>query len=79
MFGRASVLCLLCLFPLCPLCLCGEPVRLTKDGGFKQHLQWSPDGKRLLLTRIHEGQMALWVTNADGSDLKRLLPEVRTP
>src|SRR5438045_1882863 len=46
-------------------------VRITHDGGFKQHLQWSPDGTRFLLTRIHQGQMAAWVMNADGSDLKR--------
>jgi hypothetical protein len=30
-----------------------EPVRLTKDGDFKQHLHWSPDGKKLLFTRIY--------------------------
>ncbi len=55
-------------------------VRLTHDGGFKQHLAWSPDGKRLLLTRIHEGKMGLWVMNADGSYLKPLLtPEPGTP
>jgi TolB protein len=69
-------------------CLRGAPeappppavVRLTTDGGFKQHLQWSPDGKRFLLTRIHEGKMGLWVMNADGSDLKPLLvPQPNTP
>src|SRR5690349_20966475 len=54
--------------------------RLTRDGGFKQHLQWSPDGQRLLMTRIHEGKMGLWVMNADGSDLKPLLaPQPNTP
>jgi TolB protein len=53
----------------------GEPaaVRLTRDGSFKQHLQWSPDGKRLLLTRIHKGKMGLWVVNADGSAMKPFL------
>ncbi|QEL18059.1 DPP IV N-terminal domain-containing protein [Limnoglobus roseus] len=51
-----------------------DPVRVTKDGSFKQHLQWSPDGKRFLLTRIHEGKMALWTMAADGTDLTRLLP-----
>jgi len=77
---------LLCVSTLCVLCASvvrstspPEPTRLTKDGTFKQHLQWSPDGKRFLLTRIHEGQMALWTMNADGSDLKRLLPNIRTP
>ncbi len=51
-----------------------DPVRVTKDGTFKQHLHWSPDGKRFLLTRIHEGKMALWTMADDGTELKRLLP-----
>src|ERR1700730_11806696 len=69
----------LLLSSLCPLCLCGEKtsepevVRLTKDGGFKQHLQWSPDGKRFLLTRIHEGKMGLWTMSAEGTEMKKLL------
>src|SRR5258708_25254195 len=68
---------------LCSLCLCGETpdaTRLTKDGEFKQHLSFSPDGKRLLMTLIHDGKMGLWVMNADGSDLKPLLnPESKAP
>src|SRR6516164_1595698 len=52
-----------------------EPLRLTKDGGFKQHLAWSPDGKRFLLTRIHKGKMGLWTMNADGTELKKVLSE----
>src|SRR5262245_41568702 len=68
----------LSLSSLCPLCLFGEKppavLRLTTDGGLKQHLQWSPDGSKFLFTRIHEGKMALWTMNADGSDLKPLLP-----
>src|SRR5262245_45218943 len=51
------------------------PVRLTTDGDFKQHLQWSPDGKKFLFTRIHRGKMGLWTMNADGSDLKPLLTQ----
>src|SRR5262245_8843917 len=47
--------------------------RLTRDGGFKQHLQWSPDGQRLLMTRIHKGVMGLWTMKADGTDLRPLL------
>ena len=76
---------LLCfLLFLCPLWLGGrslaaKPTRLTTDGSFKQHLQWSPDGKKLLLTRIHEGKMALWIMDADGENLKRLLPEHTEP
>jgi len=50
-----------------------EPVRVTKDASFKQHLQWSPDGSRFLLTRIHEKKLAVWTMAADGSDLKRLV------
>jgi TolB protein len=72
-------LALLCL-PLCGLRgLCGEPLQLTKDGSFKQNLQWSPDGKTLLFTRIHQGKMALWTMPADGGELKRLLPNHTEP
>src|ERR1700745_638464 len=64
------------------VCAAGQPaavVRLTRDGTFKQHLQWSPDGKRLLLTRIHQGKMGLWTMAADGADLRLLVtPEPNT-
>src|SRR5262245_16160183 len=74
---RTAILSLPLLVSLCPLCLSGEkppqPVRLTHDGGFKQHLHWSPDGKKFLFTRIHEGKMGLWTMNADGSDIKPLV------
>jgi len=52
-----------------------DPVRVTTDGSFKQHVQWSPDGKTLLFTRIHQGKMALWTVGVDGKDLKRLLAD----
>ncbi|HEY7154613.1 MAG TPA: hypothetical protein VH575_11690 [Gemmataceae bacterium] len=72
-----------CSRSLCPAAEDPPPpavVRLTKDGDFKQHLQWSPDGKKLLMTRLHEGKMGLWIMNADGSGLKPLLtPPVNTP
>jgi TolB protein len=75
------IVCL--LLALCPWCRGDEApavVRLTKDGDFKQHLQWSPDGKKFLLTRIHAGKMGLWLMNADGSDFKPLLtPAPNTP
>src|SRR5262245_42315016 len=55
-------------------------VRLTRDGRFKQHLHFWPDGKRLLFTRIHRGKMGLWTLAADGSDLRPLLvPDPNTP
>jgi TolB protein len=56
-----------------------EPVRLTADASFKQHLQWSPDGKRFLFTRIHQGKMALWTMPAAGGEAKRLLPNHDQP
>ena len=52
--------------------------RLTHDGDYKQHLAWSPDGKKFLFTRLHRGKMGLWTMNADGTELKRLL-SVDTP
>ncbi len=57
----------------------GEPTRLTTDRSFKQHIQWSPDGKTLLFTRIHQGKMALWTMPANGGEMKRLLPEHKEP
>src|SRR5438105_13224582 len=65
-----------CMLVAGPLCAGAQPapvLRLTRDGGFKQHLQWSPDGKRFLLTRIHAGKMGLWTVNADGTDMRPLL------
>lgn len=50
-----------------------EVTRLTRDGDFKQHLSWSPDGKRFLFTRIHQGKMGLWTMNVDGSEPRSLL------
>jgi TolB protein len=91
MFLKRPLLVLVGLFLLDASLLCrcwaADPpmptpaaIRLTKDGDFKQHLQWSPDGKKLLMTRIHEGKMALWIMNADGSGLKLLLaPPPATP
>src|SRR3954465_12046182 len=57
-----------------------DPVRLTCDGDFKQHLHFTPDGKRLLFTRIHKGKMGLWTVAADGTDARALLdPVPKTP
>lgn len=56
-----------------------DPVRVTTDGSFKQHLQWHPDGKTILFTRIHQGKMALWMVGVDGKDLRRLLPDYKEP
>lgn len=53
--------------------------RLTNDGSYKYHLQWSPDSQTLLFTRLHEGRMALWIIPATGGPMKRLLPEHKEP
>jgi len=59
--------------------LVAEPVQVTRDGDFKQHLAWSPDGKQFLFTRIHAGKMGLWLVNVDGSDLRRLFKHDEAP
>jgi TolB protein len=51
-----------------------EAVRLTQQRDFLQHLSWSPDGQRLLVTRIHLGKMGVWSVASDGSDWKNLVP-----
>jgi TolB protein len=76
---RHILLAVLCVPFMPAFSLCAEPVRLTTDGSFKQHVQWSPDGKTLLFSRIHEGKMALWTMPADGGEMKRLLPEHKEP
>jgi TolB protein len=55
-------------------------VQVSNIGGdFLQHLQWSPDGKKFLFTRLQGKAMALWTMNVDGSDVKRLLPNETQP
>ncbi len=78
--ARAWVaVCALCAFAAQPG-FSAEPLRLTADGSFKQNIQWSPDGKTLLFTRIHEGKMALWLMPAEkGGEMKRLLPSHTEP
>jgi TolB protein len=56
-----------------------SPAPLTTDAAFKEKLAWSPDGKSILMTRIHEGKMGLWVMNADGTDLHRLFKHDEGP
>src|SRR5437588_671875 len=63
------------LLSLCPLCLCGEPsdaVRLTTDGGFKEHRSWSPDGKRIAGFSTRDGNQDIYTTDLEGKDVKRL-------
>jgi TolB protein len=78
---------------LCQIAICSLPVAwggpqaqptnarpVTKGNrDFLQHLTWSPDGKKFLLTRIHGGKMGLWTLDATGGDMQRLLPASAEP
>jgi TolB protein len=44
------------------------PLRLTRDGHFKQRPVWSPDGKQVAFTRQRGGKFTLVVMAADGGD-----------
>jgi TolB protein len=50
-------------------------LRLTRDGRFKQHLSWSPDGEQLLCTRLFQGKMGLWTIDTTTGELKPLLAQ----
>jgi TolB protein len=65
-----------CLLSTPPDSPAGLPQRLTTDRDFKQHLTWSPDGKKLLYTCIHQGKMGLWTCDADGKGAAPLLKEL---
>jgi TolB protein len=56
-----------------------SPQRLAKFRDFVQHLQWSPDGKQFLLTRVPPGKMGIWTMNTNGGDLKAILPKEPMP
>jgi Tol biopolymer transport system component len=58
-----------------------DPRRLTSSFALNDHPTWSPDGKRLVFTSTRQPAAkpgrswnALYVMNADGSDVKRLSP-----
>jgi len=47
--------------------------RLTRDGKLKQHLAWSPDGKRLACSYYHAmGKIAVALMDSDGGNLQIL-------
>ncbi|NBR05079.1 MAG: hypothetical protein EBT92_04835 [Planctomycetes bacterium] len=56
-------------------------VKITNDGSFKSHLAWSPDGKKLLFTRIHQGKMELCTVKAEKSAevVPLVVPSPNTP
>ena len=56
-------------------------VKVTNDGSFKSHLVWSPDGKKLLFTRIHQGKMEICTVKAEKSSevVALVIPSPNTP
>jgi len=56
-----------------------EPIRITRDGFFKQRPAWSPDGKLLAFSRHRGDTIFIFLCKPDGSDERRLtdrtLPE----
>ena len=56
-------------------------VKVTNDGSFKSHLVWSPDGKKLLFTRIHQGKMELCTVKAEKNSevVALVIPSPNTP
>ena len=56
-------------------------LKVTNDGSFKSHLVWSPDGKKLLFTRIHQGKMELCTVKAEKSAevVALVVPSPNTP
>jgi len=56
-------------------------IKVTNDGSFKSHLAWSPDGSKLLFTRIHQGKMELCTAKAEkGAQVAALVvPPPNTP
>src|ERR1700687_1810261 len=55
------------------------PTKISSIRDFIQHLQWSPDGKKFLFTRIHAGKMGLWTMDVGGTELKQLLAKHAQP
>ena len=47
--------------------------RLTQDPGMDWGATWSPDGKQIVFSSNRDGEMRLFVMNADGSDQRPLL------
>jgi TolB protein len=80
-------LALVAALALCPFAGHAQPtvsaaqaIPITRGNrDFLQHLCWSPDGSKFLVTRIHAGKMGLWTVSRDGKDWKRLLGENEQP
>ena len=50
----------------------GGITRLTNDPGIDGLPTWSPDGKHIAFLSTRDGQWAIWVMNADGSNQRKL-------
>src|SRR5438105_15918000 len=51
-----------------------EPIRITRDGLFKQRPAWSPDGKLLAFSRHRGDKIYIYLSEPDVSDERRPTP-----
>ena len=77
-FPLGTTIALLFIPLSAPRGLCGEPTRLTTDGSFKQHVQWSPDGKTLYFTKgpRHPNEAGLFAKPVGSGAETLLIPGV---
>lgn len=50
---------------------------VTNDEPFDRYVRWSPDGKRIAFSSDRQGGGQVWVSNADGTDLRQITSNVR--
>ena len=43
-----------------------DPVRLTASPGYDENPSWSPDGRRIAFDSMRDGNLEIYVMNADG-------------
>ncbi len=49
-----------------------NPIRLTTSTGFDENPSWSPGGKRIAFDSMRDGNLEIYVMNADGSGVVRV-------
>ena len=51
----------------------GSPLRVTRNGSEEALPRYSPDGSKLVFHSISSGDIGVWISNADGSNARRLI------
>jgi Tol biopolymer transport system component len=59
-----------------PLAAPGDLVRLTDTPGYDAEAAYSPDGRTIVFTSVRDGDLDLYLMNADGSGVRRLTDKV---